>query len=211
LSAWLERISYGFKEVKNFLATYIFDRTRHTEAFRKRALANGGGLGIEGPGIYHRAILGSARFPDLNLAMFLRALWTKTVCEAIAGRARSEADRQLFSLAARDCGRHVAYQTGFIRYALGKEPEQAASMHFTLIRHEAVFVSNMERDRSFDEALALTLSDDPGEGMKLVGEARRTFAQDYLSLLDGAGLTGRIDRLHPKLKELVEAETPAGA
>lgn len=201
ISHWLERISYGFKETKNFLATYVFDRGRHTEAFRKRALANGGGLGIEGPGIYHRAILGALRFNDLSTAMLLRALWTKTVCEAIAERPRTEVDRQLFSLVARDCGRHIAYHFGLIEYGLSKEPEKAPDYHFSLVRHELQWVAEWNRDQSFTEALAITLGNNAEEGLRRVEEVRARFVRALKDGLDGAGLKGHEERMHPKMKE----------
>jgi hypothetical protein len=206
LSSWLEKISYGFKEVKNFLATQIFDRSRHTEAFRKRALANGGGLGIEGPGIYHRAILGAMRFPDLALALFVRAVWTRSVCEAVAAHARIEVDRTLFSLVSRDLDRHIAYVTGLLRHTLCKDPAQARTLHATLTRHELLFVSEMTRDSSFSEALVLALSDDPQQGNILLEETRRAAVRRYVSLLDDAGLTGRPEKLQPALKALLETE-----
>mgnify|MGYP000035337146 FL=1 len=209
LASWLERISYGFKEVKNFLATYIFDRARHTEAFRKRALVNGGGLGIEGPGIYHRAILGALRFPDLAMALLLRALWTKLVCEAVAERPRTEVDRTLFSLVARDCNRHVAYHTGLIRHMLSKEPARAAELHFALLRHEAVFAAEAARDTSFTEALVLTLADRAAEGLALVEELRRRFVHTLLAELDAAGLTGHQERMNAKFKEYAGLTAPA--
>ena len=53
LAGWLEEISYGYHEVKLYLATVVFDLARHTETFRKRALAGGDvgefvGVGVEG-------------------------------------------------------------------------------------------------------------------------------------------------------------------
>jgi hypothetical protein len=42
---WLWRINHDFVEAKMFLCTQVMDEARHTEVFRKRALANGGGLG----------------------------------------------------------------------------------------------------------------------------------------------------------------------
>src|SRR5579883_1523711 len=56
-AGWEHRISYDFHEVKLFLATQIFDAARHVEAFRKRALANGGGLGRQSPGNVARLIV----------------------------------------------------------------------------------------------------------------------------------------------------------
>jgi hypothetical protein len=209
LASWLEKISYGFKEVKNFLATHIFSRCRHVEAFRKRALANGGGLGIEGPGMYHRAVLGAMIFPDLALALFLRNHWTRIVCEAVAARPRTEVDRTLFGLTARDCERYDRYIVGFLQHMLGKEPERAVMLNVSLSRFEALFTADLDHDRSFLEALALTLADDPEEGLRLERETRRRFVETYLALLEEGGITGRMERLHPKLKELVEEPAPA--
>ena len=46
---WQSQMAYGYHEIKQFLATVSFDGARHMEVFRKRALCNGGGLGLEGP------------------------------------------------------------------------------------------------------------------------------------------------------------------
>ncbi|PKB59836.1 MAG: hypothetical protein BZY65_02880 [SAR202 cluster bacterium Ae2-Chloro-G2] len=42
LGSWLHQMSYGYHEVKLFLASEMFDAARHYEVFRKRALSNGG-------------------------------------------------------------------------------------------------------------------------------------------------------------------------
>lgn len=204
VSSWFEKVSYGFKEVKNYFATRVFDRSRHVEAFRKRALVNGGGLGIEGPGIYHRSILGAMIFPDLILAMFLRNVWTKAVCEAVAARARTEVDRALFGLVAKDLGRFNQYVVGYLQHTLAHKPERATALNGTCSRNELNFAAELPRDTSFTEALALTLSDDPTEGLALVEETRRAFLQSYVDLLAEGGLTGRADKLHAKLKEILE-------
>ena len=49
LGRWLPEISYGFVEMKLFMSSVIYDLARHAEAFRKRALSNGGGLGLQAP------------------------------------------------------------------------------------------------------------------------------------------------------------------
>ena len=41
---WMWRMNHDFIEAKMFLCTQIMDEARHAEVFRKRALANGGGL-----------------------------------------------------------------------------------------------------------------------------------------------------------------------
>ena len=195
LSAWLERIAYGFKEVKNFLATHIFARARHVEAFRKRALANGGGLGVEGPGIYHRAMLGAPTFPDLVLALFVRNLWTATVCAAVAERAPTPTDATLFRLAARDLDRFNAYVTDFLHFHLASLPERKRQIHATLNRHELLFAAEWPRDESFSEALALTLADTPADGITAVEATLARFRERYRAALAEAGLGDHVERL----------------
>ncbi len=90
---------------------------------------------------------------------------------------------------------------------LAKDPEQLVQIQGTLTRHELVFASEATRDQSFTEALALTLSDNPAEGLKLVEETRRTFVETYLDILAQGGVDRR-EKLLPKLKEIIE---PAGA
>ena len=41
---WMWRMNHDYLEAKMFLCTQIMDEARHAEVFRKRALANGGGL-----------------------------------------------------------------------------------------------------------------------------------------------------------------------
>jgi hypothetical protein len=80
LMGWLKDISYGFHEVKLYLSTQVFDQARHVEGFRKRALANGGGLGVQQPGFMHRTVYAAFKFTELVMyinilrASFLLAL-----------------------------------------------------------------------------------------------------------------------------------------
>ena len=59
ITGWQHQMSYGYHEVKQFLATASFDAARHHECFRKRALVNGGGLGLESTCQMNRMILES--------------------------------------------------------------------------------------------------------------------------------------------------------
>ncbi|MCZ7531524.1 MAG: hypothetical protein M5U31_15030 [Acidimicrobiia bacterium] len=46
LAPWLPAFNTYYHEIKLFLATQLMDEARHTEVFRKRIFANGGGLGM---------------------------------------------------------------------------------------------------------------------------------------------------------------------
>ena len=71
-SGWLPEISYGYLELKLFLSTVIYDLARHSEAFRKRALANGGGLGLQAPTDFSRAAKEARSFPELAAVLFVQ-------------------------------------------------------------------------------------------------------------------------------------------
>src|SRR5262245_29283556 len=134
-SSWLAKISYGFHEVKNFLATLIFDNARHAEAFRKRALANGGGLGVESPGIYHRAPASSMKFTELVITTSLvRASFNLVIIETLKNLASSEAERVLYGNVVRDLRRHIDYAVGHINFFVSRQPHLHDQVHAWLSR-----------------------------------------------------------------------------
>lgn len=207
-SGWLERISYGYYEVKSFLATQIYDSGRHHEAFRKRALANGGGLGLQSTGIYHRAITSSMRLTELIIAQnIVRSLYQVVVLEKLRGAANNEADRTLYSLIIRDLWRHIDYGTGHVDFYLKAHPEQHEQVHIWLGRAETLLAADVRLDVPFNEALILLLGNTVAEGRRQLEQVRRDFVAAYLHRLYEAGVYSRIERLTPELKRFL----PEGA
>ena len=103
ISGWLERISYGYHEVKLYLGTQVFDYARHAETFRKRALSNGGGLGYQAPGAYHRAIFSAMKFTEMMIYLTVRASFFLSLLErAGLSIARNEAERKMYAYVAQD-------------------------------------------------------------------------------------------------------------
>ena len=212
ISAWFEKIAYGFHEIKNYLATEVYDGARQYEAFRKRALANGGGLGIEGPGIYSRVIATSLTFTELSIMLLVRALHQLVVADALHKAAPSDAERTLFQLFARDQHRHIAFHTGHLQYYLRRQPQMLEQVHTWLSRAELFLVADQRRDTAFNEALALLLGDSMADGRDQVTTMRRTFVQAYLHRLADAQVVDRAAKLAPELARLLpEAAAPAGS
>jgi hypothetical protein len=213
-SGWLERISYGFYEVKSFLATQIYDSGRHHEAYRKRALANGGGLGLQSTGIYHRAITSSMRLTELVIAQnIVRSLYQVVVLEKLREVANNDADRTLFSLIIRDLWRHIDFGTGHVNFYLKMQPEQHEQVHVWLGRAETLLAADVRLDVPFNEALVLLLGDTVQEGREKLAQVRRDFVAAYLHRLYEAGVYSRIERLTPELKRFLpeDAATPTTA
>lgn len=214
LSGWLERISYGFYEVKSYLATEIYDLGRHHEALRKRALANGGGLGLQSPGIYHRAITSSLRLTELIIAQNLvRGLYHLVVLEALRDAANNEADRTLYSLVIRDLWRQIDFAVGHVDYYLKSQPEKHDQLHVWLGRAELLLVAEVQRDTPFNEALILLLGDSVEEGRQRLTELRQRFVAAYLHRLYEAGVYNRLEKLAPEVARYAPegAATPNSA
>lgn len=206
IAAWFERIAYGFYEVKSFLATQVYDAARHCEAFRKRALANGGGLGIEGPGIFSRVIATCMTFTELTITLnLMRTVWTLSVLEALERRAFSDAERTLYALAARDLRRHLAFGVGHLQFYLRRQPHLAEQVHTWLTRAELFLAADLRKSTPFHEALVLLLGETPAEGLSALAEVRRAAVYRYLHRLADARVVDRLNRLTPEFARYVPA------
>jgi len=207
-SGWLEKISYGFHEVKNFLATLIYDNARHVEAFRKRALANGGGLGIESPGIYHRGPAASMVFTELVITTcIVRASFNMITVDTLKRTAKSEAERVLYSNIARDLQRHIDYGVGHLTYFVQRQPQLLGQLHAWLSRAEGLLVADQRFDQPFNEAMILLLGKNTEEGRANYEDVRRQWVAYYLNRLADARIYDHMTRLVPELKHYL----PEGA
>jgi len=196
IGRWLERIAYGFLEVKSFLATQVFDAGRHCEAFRKRALANGGGLGVQSPGVMHRALTDALKWTELVAALDLcRTSMTLALLET-EGLARSEAEAALYRLTARDLERWLAYGTTHVRYHLECRPDRREQFLVSLNRAEGAFVQDARQDAPLRDALLVLLGGGERESVasERLADLRRRQAERYYDALERAGLPERRER-----------------
>ena len=135
LGVWLPRIGYAYHEVKMFLGTQIMDETRHMDVFRKRALANGGGLGCT---------FGTAtalEATDTPIALDLKAIFsdfnTTSFLIQVVGEGmvldifrfseflgQTEVDKIIFQRVMQDEARHVSFGTVRLKYFLEHCPDR---------------------------------------------------------------------------------------
>ncbi|MGH7823387.1 MAG: ferritin-like domain-containing protein [Candidatus Binatia bacterium] len=145
---WLWHINHDFHEVKCFLATQIMDEARHMEVFRKRALANGGGLLQASPGseAVLRAIIEAPNYTVASSLMHILAEgFVLTLFRNGEMLAPSEVEKKIFRLCMQDEARHVAYGTMHLKYFLEKHPEREEEIHSILAEgEEAIFALNLE-------------------------------------------------------------------
>ena len=188
---WLKDLSYGFHEVKLFLSTVVFELARHTEAFRKRAMLNGGGMGLQAPASLSRAIIDARNFTEMILINQLLAdSFTEVLLGRLARIAPHPAEARLYTLARQDRVRTLAYGQERLRDALTATPQRAPEFHGYLQRGEIAMALDLG-DQVSNEALSIILGGDVeamAVGAERLQDLRRAQARAYLARLAGAGL-----------------------
>ncbi len=207
LLGWLQYISYGFHEVKLYLATQSFDHARHVEAFRKRALANGGGLGVQSPGFFNRTVFASFKFTEFVIYNnIIRTTFLLGLCEFGQEKlARSQADRQLFENTANDLRRHLVYGVEHLRYyGLQAGEQKRRNIRTWLDRGEVMLAADLKRDKPFREAVILASGDTVAAGKEALKDLRQRQFKRYIGALEAAAYRGREAHMVPTLKEMIE-------
>lgn len=204
ITYWQDQMSYGYFEVKQFLATATFDCARHIEAFRKRALANGGGLGIEHRGSVNRMILESrGGWTEAVIYLYLlRGTYTMALYRMLLNAAHNDAERFIFSRCIEDHARHLTYGYDHLKYAVTHNPGQDSIMQTLLNIGENIMGVEL-RDDTMGSAMAVLLGGGI-EGGRTIGmetylHGVGDFVRDYLELGDWFGVS-REENLNPLLK-----------
>jgi len=189
---WQSQMAYGYHEIKQFLATVSFDGARHMEVFRKRALCNGGGLGLEGPGEVNRMILESrGGWTEAVLYLLvLRGLFTQTLYRYLERYAHNDAERAIYGRCLQDKARHLTYGIDHLRYAVNHQDDQTLILQQLCMIGERVLVREL-RDVVLREALALVFGNGIAggdAGMQIVGRMMRDYVRRYLSTMQWLGV-----------------------
>ena len=196
MGGWFKSISYGYHEVKLYLSTQVFDQSRHTEAFRKRALANGGGLGVQAPGFFNRTVYAAFKFTEyVTYVNIIRTSLLLGLCEHGEKLARSQADRQLFENTANDLRRHLAFGIAHIKHYVQTNPQRRRNVMTWLDRGEVMFAVDLNRDKPLREAHILALGDTVAQGKERLKELRQAQLKKYLLTLEACTIQRPMERL----------------
>lgn len=204
-SGWLPEISYGYLELKLFLSTVIYDLARHAEAFRKRALANGGGLGLQAPTDFSRAAQEARSFPELAMILFVQDSMLHTLFSQGDSFAQTPLEREMYRLVAKDRKRMMDYHIERLKHMLFKLPERRQEQNLYLNKAESRMVRDWT-DAAVNEPLAMMLGGGRSrmaEGLAKLQELRKLQVTNYLADLEKA--TFQRKNLNGRLKELLES------
>ena len=216
ITGWQHRMAYGYHEVKQFLATASFDAARHFECFRKRALVNGGGLGLEGPGRVNRLILESRGgwTEAVVYLLLLRGVFTMTLYKHLERHAHNAAERFLYGHALADKARHVAYGVEHLQFAIAHVEDQRQIVA-TLFAFGDGGLSHDLRDPVLREALAILfgggVAGARGRGLARYGDFLRDFVATYLAFCRYLDVPRDPARLPAPLNEYAPAPPQAAA
>ena len=210
ITGWQHQMSYGYHEVKQFLATAGFDAARHYECFRKRALVNGGGLGLEGPGMVNRMILESRGgwTEAVVYLLVMRGTFTMTLYKHLGRHAHNDAERFIYGHALADKARHVTYALDHLKYAVAHTDDQLQVVGTLIAIGEGGLTRDL-RDPVLKEALAVIfgggVAKAAGRGMAVYGELMRDYVATYLDYCQWLGVPRNPDRLPPPLNEYAKS------
>jgi hypothetical protein len=190
---WLWRINHDFHEVKLFLASQIFDEARHMDVFRKRALANGGGLMQASPGSEEllRVIIEAPTYTVASALMHVLAEgFVLTLFRHGEFLAPTEVEKKIFRLCMQDEARHVGYGTLHLKYFLQRHPERAEEIHQILDQGEVTMFALGTEPQNIEPRLILAGGgvDRMQEGMMRTGFLHQKQVREYLHRLKVAGL-----------------------
>ena len=211
---WLPRINPDYHEVKLFLLTQINDEARHLDVFRKRALANGGGLleeSVNGPAL--RVILDAQDFTEMSTIMHVFAEgFVQSLFRTGELVSYNEAEKAIYRLCAQDESRHLGFGVMHLKYILENEPERREELHHYLDQVEGPLSLDITQGISattpyFDEAVMILAGGglkNVDKGMERLMEIRKKQINEYMHRLEVAGLGDRRDRMNPFFRSLLD-------
>ena len=205
---FIGQIHPHFTEAALFLSTVMVDEARHIEVFTKRALANGGGLGIASAST--QLSLASLLEPrDFSTASFLLSvLGEGTFLDLLAfleDHAPERATREICRRARQDETRHVRFGIAHAKYAI--EADANAARRFgSAVEARAEFLKSVSGVGTLIEESLIIYSGggmSPSslrEGTKRVAELYETMHTNRVKRLAAAGFgieqADHISRLH---------------
>ncbi len=213
---WVASTTPDYFEPRMFLITQIMDESRHLDVFRKRALANGGGL-MQRPNVTTSGVVGSIDlsrdFTEMSSRLHISGEGAVlSIFRMGELMAYNEAEKRIYRLAAQDESRHVAFGVMHMRYLAETEPERKEEVHAYLDEGERALVAGNQnpaaRDTAQSEALAILLGGGEknyDEGYRKLLAIRKRQAKEYVQRIRSAGFGERFEngRALPELMEYV--------
>jgi hypothetical protein len=206
---YLPQVSADHYEVALFIATQIMDEARHEDVFRKRALANGGGLLQAGPGA--TGLLQVSDFTEMTTLLHLVAEgFVQSLFRMGELISHNEAEKRMFRLAAQDESRHVAFGVTHMKYLIETEPWRKEEIHHYLDQQEGLLgttQAGLTSGGQSAESLAILLGGSKEKvdvGYQRLMAVRKRQINEYMHRLEVIGLGDRRERMNPDMRKFLD-------
>jgi hypothetical protein len=194
-SRWVALINQEFIELKSFLCAQMLDAARLLEAFRKRALYGGAGLGRASASAEQglKEWLWADSYPRGSLCInLILGGFTLAVYRQVAAFAPSRTDRAIMRYAMQDAARHVSYGMGALRNHLKHQPDQRLALNAYLDGAEHVMVALLGSPELLEPLIIISAGgiepDRIKAGCAAVDRFVRLIECEYVERLGYAGL-----------------------
>ena len=205
---FIGQIHPHFTEAALFLTTVMVDEARHIEVFTKRALANGGGLGVASA-TTQLSLASLLETRDFSTASFLLSvLGEGTFLDLLAfleEHAPERATQEICRRARQDEARHVRFGIAHAKYCLENDPT-AAPRFGSAVEARAEFLKSVSGVGALIEESLIIYSGggmNPSSlraGVKRVAELYETMHANRVKRLGAAGFAAaqadHMSRLH---------------
>lgn len=216
---FISTMSPDYMDVRQFLMSQMMDESRHMEVFRKRALANGGGLMRRvdsSTGVVGGSTDNARDFTEMSARLHIvgegGVLTLFRVGELMA---YNDAEKTIYRRAAQDEARHVAFGILHLKYLSETCPERREEVHAYFDEAEVRQATGAGGENPAgvnaltSEALAVLLGggkDKVDEGRKLLMAIRARQVKEYFQRLKSSGYDDRIHngRVNPALLAAVK-------
>jgi hypothetical protein len=200
---WIAQTTPDYLEPRQVLLAQVMDEARHMDVFRKRALANGGGLmRMSGATSGFVGSIDLARdFTEMSTRLHISgegAVLSMFRMGELFGQ--NEAEKRMYRLCAQDEARHVAFGVMHLRYLNEACPERREEIHSYLDEAEAQIMAGLQNpagtQAETSEALAILLGgskDNYDEGHKKLLVVRRRQLKEYMQRVKTAGFGDRFE------------------
>jgi len=212
---WVSRTTPDYLEPRNVLIAQVMDEARHMDVFRKRALANGGGLmRMSGATSGFVGSIDLARdFTEMSTRLHISGEGAVLTMFRMGELfAQNDAEKHMYRLCAQDEARHVAFGVMHLRYLGKSAPERREEIECYLDEAESQMLTGVQNpagtQAETSEALAILLGGGKAgydEGHKQLLVIRRKQLKEYMKRVNSAGFGERFETGRSPLPERLVA------
>ena len=211
---WISKTSPDFFEARQLLLAQVMDESRHMDVFRKRALANGGGL-MRATGATAGFVGGidmSRDFTEMSSRLHISGEGAVlTIFRMGELMAYNDAEKAIYRLCAQDEARHVAFGVMHMRYMSKSAPERREEIHNYLDEAERGMLTDAANPAGTltqtSESMSILLGggkDKFDEGWRKLVSIRRRQLTEYKKRVISAGFGERFENGRSRLQQQIE-------